>query len=591
MRSVRTAARLSRPPAGKTGAMLLASFAACLALLAAVPAHGWTIPSYNIRIEIQPDSTVVIAETIVADFTGDPHHGIYRDIPLSGKDRYGNNYRLRCQVLGVTDQSGTALATLTTMKSGRIHIRIGDPDVLLQDIRTYVIRYRLLRGVHFFREHDELYWNAVGQEWEVPIQNATCIVTLPANPQKYQLRTESYTGQYGLTTSDAGSDTPDNRTARFWMTRTLQPGEAMTIVVGWPKGIVIEPPFAQEAGWFVSDNGYFGLPPIFFLGVVLYWRRIGRDPETGRSEVVAYDPPDNLRPAELGTLIDERVDMRDISASIVDLAVRGYIHIKAEAEKAFIGTKTDYLLELTKPNEEVSKDPNLSAFERELIDGLFGLEQSRWVSALKNDFYIHLPKLKDELYNSAVIRGYFSHRPDSVRTTYLVAGLVVVGIGITAAMAIGAVSVISVGWGIALAVGGAILALAARTMPRKTTKGKNALLSARGFEEYLSRAERQEIEYQERHDYFDKFLPYAMALGIADKWARAFDGLQTTPPQWYAGDGGIFRPSLFAHDMSAASSGWEGAMASQPRSSGGGGSGFGGGSSGGGGGGGGGGGW
>jgi len=139
------------------------------------------------------------------------------------------------------------------------------------------------------------------------------------------------------------------------------------------------------------------------------------------------------------------------------------------------------------------------------------------------------------------------------------------------------------GWFLSVSVCGLIIAAAARTMPKKTRKGRDALIAARGFEEYLSRAERREIELQERQNYFEKFLPYALAFGIADKWARAFEGIQTKPPNWYSGDGGVFRPTLFAHDLNLASRSMSSAMVSQPRSSGGsGGSGFSGGFSGGG---------
>lgn len=562
----------------------------------ASPVAAWRIPSYNIRMDIQPDSSVIITEIITADFTGDPHHGIYREIPLSGQDRFGNNYRFRHEILSVTDERGSDLQAKITNKSGRMHIRIGSPYVYVSDQRAYIIRYRLMRAVHFFQEHDELYWNAVGHEWEVSIEQATCTVTLPSDVGKDRIRTASYTGIYGSTITEAMSDAPDGRSVRFWMTRPLHSGEGMTIVVGWPKGIVRQPEFKEEASWFVRDNSYFFLPPVFFLLLLGLWHRAGRDPDTGRSEMVAYDPPDDLRPAELGTLIDEKVDMRDISASIIDLAVRGYLTIKPHVDKGLFFSKTDYMLELTRPVEQIKNEAGLNGFERELIGGIFGASDWRWISSLKNSFYIHLPRIRDEIYDSLVRRGYFTHSPASVRLAYQILGLGLVAVAVIAGIFARPFTNVPLGWHVAVALCGLMLAASAYVMPRKTVKGKNALLGARGFEEYLSRAERQEIEHQERQNYFEKFLPYAMAFGIADKWARAFDGIQIAPPNWYTADGRGFHPSLFAHDLSSAGNDWAGAMSSQPRSSGssgffGGGSGFSGGSSGGGGGGGGGGGW
>ena len=563
-----------------------------IVILTATQALAFPIRNYTTIMEIQPDSSVIVTETIVADFTGEPRHGIYREIPFTVKDKYGSNYRVRHEELIITDENGNPLQTKITSWGGRLKIRIGDPNIQVQDVRTYVIHYKMLRAIHFFETYDELYWNPVGPEWEVPIEHASCIVSLPPGAKKDQIRAMSFTGIYGATTSEASSDIPDDRTVRFWMNRTLNPGESMTIVVGWQKGLVTKPKFSQEVLWFISDNGFCFLPPVFFLIVLGLWNWMGRDPETGRSEVVTYDPPDNMRPAEIGTLIDESADIRDIAATIIDLAVRGYIKITASTDKGIIFSKTDYLLELTRKYDETISDQNLSDFEHALIRALFSAGEQRWISSLKNNFYVHLQELQDRLYDELVLKGDFTHRPDEVRKGYQGVGFVIIGL----AVFLGFFLKFSLGWSIAIGVCGVILALAARTMPRKTKKGKNALLGARGFEEYLSRAEKDEIVAQERQNYFEKFLPYAMAFGIATQWAKAFEGIQTKPPEWFEGYDGSFTPYLFAHHLSMASSSWGSTMASQPRSSGGssfggGGSGFGGGFSGGGGGGGGGGGW
>lgn len=571
-----------------------------VALLYTTPVMAWQITGYDTRMDVQKDSSVIVTETITADFTGDPHHGIYRDIPLSGKDRYGNNYKIRETTLSVTDDTGSAQTYKQTSSGGKIDIRIGDAGILLNGSRTYVIKYRLWRAVHFFTDYDEIYWNVVGPEWEVPINNATCVVTIPDGAKPGSIQTASYTGAFGSTSSDGFSDTPDSRTARFWMKRAINPGEYMTIVVGWPKGLTTQPSFSQEAKWFVADNGYFFLPVFFLCGLWLFWLKEGRDPDTGKSEMVTYDPPESMSPAEIGTLIDERVDMRDITASIIDLAVRGYIRIESEKVKGFLTSKNDYTLRLTKPYDETIADASLSNFDKQLIKSLFSNLDFCVISDLAHKFYSKLPKLQDMLYDSMVKRGYFNSKPDGVRKSYLGIGMTVAVIGFVGGIIISGsdIPAIPLGWMFAIAVCGLMLAIASGFMPKKTAKGKDALLAVKGFEEYLSRAERAEIEYQERQGYFEKFLPYAIALDIADKWARAFEGLQTKPPEWYVGYDDTFHPAIFAHDLNAATYSWGSAMTSQPRSNGsggssffGGGSGFSGGFSGGGCGGGGGGGW
>ncbi|MGC8862865.1 MAG: DUF2207 domain-containing protein, partial [Armatimonadota bacterium] len=136
--------------------------AAVLLLAAAAVCAAFPITDYVTRMDIQPDSSIIITEQITADFTNDPHHGIYRELPLTGKDSWGNNYRLRVEDVRVTDEKGTPLQTLKTFPYGTMRLRIGDPNVTVSDVRTYVIQYRLWRGVHFFSEHDEIYWNVVG---------------------------------------------------------------------------------------------------------------------------------------------------------------------------------------------------------------------------------------------------------------------------------------------------------------------------------------------------------------------------------------------------------------------------------------------
>ncbi|MHB1001923.1 MAG: DUF2207 domain-containing protein [Armatimonadota bacterium] len=561
-----------------------------LLILCAVPASAWRITSYDTVMDVWKDSSIIITEVIAADFTDDPHHGIYRDIPLTGQDRYGNNYRLRFKLLGVTDNSGKSLTTKTKMQSGgRMHIRVGDESQYVYGSKIYIIKYRLMRAVHFFSDHDEIYGNAVGHEWTVPIEKATCTVHLPSDVKNGKIQIASYTGLFGSRTSDAYGYLPpgDKHTAAFWMGRQLYPGEGLTVVVGWPKGMVTPPSMMQESIWFVSDNAYFFLPFLFILGLTVIWWHTGRDPDAGYSIAVAYDPPDNLTPAEIGTLVDECVDMRDISASIIDLAIKGYIHIKPEVEKGFLGKKTDYQLKLVPQFDTLYTDPKITPFEQDLLRNLFSGMQSQWVSGLAGTFYTALPLLRDRLYDSSVEKGYFANRPDSIRTNYQWAGVGTAGVGLLGIIGpayIGVPGLFSIGWCLSIAICGLALLIAARVMPRKTAKGRKVQTAARGFEEYLSRAERDDIERQERNDYFERFLPYAMAFGIAHKWAKAFDGLQTVPPEWYEGDYTTFRPSIFANDLSIASNSWGSSMSTRPRTEGkgsggffGGGSGFGGG--------------
>jgi uncharacterized membrane protein YgcG len=322
------------------------------------------------------------------------------------------------------------------------------------------------------------------------------------------------------------------------------------------------------------------------------WYRKGRDPSTGDPLVVAYAPPEEggrpILPAEAGTLVDERLDPADITASVVHLAVKGHITIEEKKSRALLLSKTDYIL-----RKETKPEWELSPFERLLLERIFRDRGSEvHVSDLKRRFYTNLEDLRKAVFEGLERTGYFSANPVRVKSRYIRAGFAfLAAAGLLALLGeklSGSVSPRAV---IALALSGGIVILFAPLMPVKTRKGVKALGTVRGFEEFLTRAEKDRLERMNDPNLFEKHLPYAIALGVSDRWARAFDDIYQDPPRWYRSGSGTdtFHPAAFHHSLDSALSTMSGAMTSEPRGSG---SGFsGGGGSGGGGGGGGGGSW
>jgi uncharacterized membrane protein len=120
-------------------------------------------------------------------------------------------------------------------------------------------------------------------------------------------------------------------------------------------------------------------------------------------------------------------------------------------------------------------------------------------------------------------------------------------------------------------------------MPARTVRGTRELEKVLGFQDFLARVESDRLNrVVKTPEMFEKFLPYAMALGVESNWAAAFEGIYREPPRWYTGPSGVhtFSPRSFTSDVSRMSAAAATVMASAPRSSGG--SGFSGGSSGGG---------
>jgi uncharacterized membrane protein len=315
------------------------------------------------------------------------------------------------------------------------------------------------------------------------------------------------------------------------------------------------------------------------------WYRKGRDPKVRESITVMYEPPKSdhqyLIPAEVGTLIDEKLNPRDITSTIVGLAVKGYIKIEEMKKEGLLFDKTDY--NLIKMRDA---DTNLTSFEMELMKSLFSNSPPGirlLLSSLKNRFYTHLPMLKKVLYGELIRKKFFISSPEKVRNSYLAAGIIVLVFAILSFIFLIPNSV-GKSFVAGLLTGIPVLAFA-KFMPIKTRMGASIYMDILGFQEFMNRAEKDRLERMGDINLFSKFLPYAIALDVTDNWAKAFEGIYQDPPDWYVSPVGFrtFSPYVFTHSLNSVMSNLSSAMFSAPRGSGGsgggGGGGFGGGGS------------
>jgi uncharacterized membrane protein len=262
----------------------------------------------------------------------------------------------------------------------------------------------------------------------------------------------------------------------------------------------------------------------------------------------------------------------------VGLAVKGYLQIEEEKREGLFKDSMDYYLKKKK-----NPDRELSPFESELMKSLFPAHlPGVLVSELKNRFYVHLDVLKKTLYGELTGKKYFLSNPEKVRHSYIAAGFGVMVFGIFIFMFF---SLDSFWKSIAAGVLTGLPFIAfAKSMPAKTKSGAAAYMDILGFQEFMNRAEKDKIERMGDKALFSRFLPYAIALDVADNWAKAFEGIYQEAPDWYVSPAGFgtFSPYGFTHSMSSVTSNLSSAMFSAPRGSGsggGGGGGFGGGGS------------
>jgi uncharacterized membrane protein YgcG len=525
---------------------------------------GEAIRSYDVTIEVRTDDSIRVTEVIEYDFGSTLHHGIFRDVPTreAYDDRYDRVFPLHVESVSATI-GASADYEVSNEPGGITRIKIGDPDLMTSGVHTYTIVYTVDAAMNGFPDHDELYWNAIGDQWEVPVDHATAIVEAPEEISD----AACYAGPLKAYTA-CDRQKIEGETARFTQ-RGLFPFEAFTVVVALPKGAVAEPHPQLVEPWSIgrafsrtfatlSVSGVLLLLVIAFCGR-LFWTR-GRDRRyvgspvdqtmgnpTGDSQAVPlfergvapveFAPPEDLRPGQVGTIVDEQANTLDVTATIVDLAVRGYLTIEEIPKEGWFG-KPDWTLHRTG-----KADGGLFTYERTLLTGLFKDGNDPALSSLKRTFSERLTKVEDELYADAVSRGWFVKRPDTIRASWHARGALLFIAGLVLTFVLAKWTTFGLA-GIPVVVAGLLLTVGARWMPSKTAKGTAIARRVGGFRTVIETAETHMSRWAEEQNVFTRYLPYAIVFGCTEKWAKAFEGLQLMPPDttWYRSS----RPFIYA---------------------------------------------
>lgn len=581
--------------------------------------EGWTINSFDIVYDVQKDGTINATETVKADFGSLQKHGIFRYFntkipcarPIEGAQQPitpcpdGSYRQYDYAIQSVRKSDGGSWKYGVSNTNGKITVKIGDADVLVSGKQDYVITYTITGAFDAYDDHDELYWDASGV-WPVPIEAFTLTVHLPEGAQSMAVCYEGYSGSNARCQASA-----DGSTISYSSTRELASDEQVTIAAGWQHGLVdVGAPVIAErvtfGSFFTFDalefGGLIGSAILGVLIVIASWWRFGRDKayltihyltsETaegakpirgGPPVVVEFLPPEDLRPAQMGVLLDERADTLDVTATIVDLAVRGYLHITEIPKKGMFGNK-DWKL------DKLREDDGLSAFEKRVLTGLFNSNTEVELSDLKYKFADDLVKAKNLLYDDAMKQKWFAIKPETARGMWVIVAIsiMILGVGLSCFAALGMHRGL---FFLGLIPAGIVMLFLSRAMASRTAKGSEVLRRVLGFRLYIETAEKYRQQFNEQENIFARYLPFAIVFGCVGKWAKAFEGLEATAAastaSWYTGVG-AFQAMAFSNNLQSFSSS-VGSTLSSTQSSGG--SGFSGGSSGGGGGGGGGGSW
>ena len=607
--------------------------AANVTAASAQAANGERILSFTADYDLDGDGSVGVTETLVWQFGPGEHHGIKRNITVrQGVSSPPDKYRFyELSDVEASSPTGANTDVFVSELGADDVIRIGSPTEPFEgeQRQTYVLKYRLAHVANGFPDHAELFWNVTGGRIDLPVDSVKATVRGPAPV------TDALCFQGPDRSADPCAARPGQ--VATYSASGLGPREQVTIVASFPAAAIAEvaPDLRDGNTGFSGDSAGIQMSPAVAKGLsllgyagglaipvaavalmgMLVWKR-GRDEQyagltPGLSPVlgasgpvtqgqkgpvaVQFAPPEGVRPGLIGTIIDEEANTIDVSATVVDLAVRSYLKIE-EVESGGVFKRTDW--QLTKLVSPQPGEP-LLPFEETLLAGIFASADQVLLSDLKNKFHTTLKTAQAQMYSEVTRHGWFRRSPEQARRGWTALGIFLMGAGLVSGWFLGfqSAEIDRVGGvsfvipsGIVLAAGllvaGGITYLLGKRMAAKTAAGSAVLAQSLGFRQYLVTAEARQIRFEEAQDIFSRYLPYAIVYGVADRWAGTFSevaeaataaGQSIGMPGWYvfAGNGGFGNFSGIASGMDSFSTMASGTFTSTPGSSGS--SGFGGG--------------
>jgi uncharacterized protein (TIGR04222 family) len=530
-------------------------------LLAAVaPAGAQDSPvtwlRYDVALDVAKSGTVHVTEDQQIEFNGSFGHGT-RDIPLDRVDGYDNvTVTIDGKPARYVDPGSynEEPGTYSYRKNfNDLHIEYAFPQTSWGDTRHVVFEYDVMGALRVYENLDpanqQLWWIAISdaQTDLAPIESSTVSITLPQQVPADQIvaHPENPTvsgATYSWTRSNLGSGD------QFEVRLQFPPITGAT-VPSWQQADDAqrqqqqEEQQAQEERSAVVGTSLFGIGMLLLIGGSIFyfmmWFTRGRDPHVG--EVASYiaEPPDDLSPGAAGTLVDEKVEVRDVLATVLDLARRGAIAInESGTEGGAFGMGATYT------HEFELKDPGKATrpFERRLLDLMFGLDAKPGDTVSMGEFRQRYTSNADDIaagfYDELVANGYFPESPEAARkrwTTRAWLGPIAFG---ALALLITTAAGVTTGWLYFVIIIAVLVALLgtylAGHMGVKTRAGAEAAAKWRAFRRYLDDIDERE-NLEESKDIFDKFLPYAVAFGLEHSFVQKFAAAQTPMPDWFGG--------------------------------------------------------
>ncbi|MBP9827327.1 DUF2207 domain-containing protein [Candidatus Saccharibacteria bacterium] len=490
--------------------LLLAVF---IVLLAPTVARAETTKRFNTNIVVELDGSAQVTETIRHDFEGERKHGLYRDIPTVNQlpDKKYVYYTIDTKSV---KRANSDEPFEVSKESTYTRIKIGDANITHSGVEEYEITYSVKPIMRRDPEGDYFNWNVIGQFWDFQIDSATATVTF--NGITEPLKSERcYSGGYQSTAQDCTISVLNN-TLSVASNGALSPQSGLTVNVLTPSdsySAYLEPvdkapdELSGPALWGAIAGVIFLLiivPLAFFIIIGLYIRKaiIRKKRQSEQTIIAQYEPPDQLSPAELGMLSDDTADMVEITATLIDLAVRGYIRITQTEKKVLLFSSKSYTF------TRLKTDANLRDYEMSLLEAIFdGQDEKRLKDIDKTNMASTIESIKKRLLASLKKKGFYAEKQKMLSADNI------------------------------------------------TDEGYKAWARVEGFKLFLSVTEAERLKFSDAPDrnpkQFSKLLPYAVALGVEKQWADQFANMDISKETgWYVGPNNqVFTASLLASSL------------------------------------------
>lgn len=547
-----------------------------------------TFNRFHADIIINEDSSVQVTEEILANVENiDINRGIIRSLPVEYRDGEGNSVELGLKIIDIK-LDGQDIPWSSVRSGINVDVKIGDPNKIIpRGLHTFLIKYQVERHIGFFDDHDELYWNVTGKDFAFPVLEASCRVALPGKIFGEGFNTiEWYVGQQG-TKGDTNRAILDSGSVKT--TGTLNPGEVLTVVYTWPKGLVIPPP-PPAVDNEKAQGGIAAATLALISGWFWFaWRKWGKDPDK-KTVIPLFYAPDGTSPAFLRYVRDMRLDQTGFTAAVIGLAVKGAIKIlEVEGRDTFFGKGKGHFVLYEKDTEPEELQPEEEALMMQLFPGSIesvALTQDNGdvISGAMRSLARNLRKANsaiftrntDKMVPGLVLYGLgtaasypFSGEYPLNTIMAGVCGLLIIALGmrlskaantggqnlmqffgrafpalavaLVGSVALGGEGISPVTFALFVASAG-VIAVMRPLMVSRTTRGSNILSEAEGLRLYMDTAEKERLEMfnppEETPELFEKLLPYALALDVAKTWGNRFESVLTKAsykPEWYSG--------------------------------------------------------